>query len=195
MPAAEAGSLLRIASKPSSLHQVRASRVICDQASVGRIGPLQITVQKSAPQVPELQKSKGVLWWMGSKSAPQPCPSQSHSASPCGSGSPCLAEVGGEAAEVQAAAGDAAQDARRDADEPVELGPGPTEEGVKLSIAVLSLPFQRLRLLCGHRTQPCRDSRCWHVLQGLTVQRYTWLFRLTHRALAGCRTGQFSDVT
>jgi len=49
------------------------------EASVGRIGPLQITVQKTAPPVPEMQKSKGVLWWTGSKwaakqmkSKPQP---------------------------------------------------------------------------------------------------------------------------
>ena len=86
---------------------------------MGRLGPLQIMVQKTAPPVPELQKSKGVLWWTGSKPGTQfPSVSRGTDAlpnakpSPAPADSSCAAEVGCKADEVEAAAGVSAEDAR-----------------------------------------------------------------------------------
>ncbi|CAJ1366536.1 unnamed protein product, partial [Effrenium voratum] len=41
------------------------------EASVGRIGPIQVLVEKRTPQVPELQKAKGALWWAGTRWSPK----------------------------------------------------------------------------------------------------------------------------
>ena len=37
------------------------------QASVGRLGPLQVSVERNSPKLPELQKAKGMAWWIGTR--------------------------------------------------------------------------------------------------------------------------------
>ena len=37
------------------------------QASVGRLGPLQVSVERHSPKLPELQKAKGMAWWIGTR--------------------------------------------------------------------------------------------------------------------------------
>ncbi|CAK8998350.1 unnamed protein product [Durusdinium trenchii] len=42
------------------------------EASVGRLGPLRVIVEKASPKVPDLQKAKGSMWWTGTKWSPKP---------------------------------------------------------------------------------------------------------------------------
>ncbi|CAL1165796.1 unnamed protein product [Cladocopium goreaui] len=42
------------------------------EASVGRLGPLQVSVERNSPKLPELQKAKGMAWWIGTRWSPKP---------------------------------------------------------------------------------------------------------------------------
>ena len=35
------------------------------EASVGRLGPLRVVVEKTSPKIPQELKAKGMLWWTG----------------------------------------------------------------------------------------------------------------------------------
>ena len=61
----------RLVSGSTWKHKV-FSRSSC-QASVGRLGPLQVAVERNSPKLPELQKAKGMAWWIGTRSAVACC--------------------------------------------------------------------------------------------------------------------------
>jgi len=42
------------------------------EASVGRLGPFQIIVERNSPKPAELQKAKGMAWWIGTRWSPKP---------------------------------------------------------------------------------------------------------------------------
>ena len=51
----------------------QVSRLPATEASVGRVGPLRVTVERAPPKVSDLmQKAKGAMWWTGSKWSTKP---------------------------------------------------------------------------------------------------------------------------